>query len=208
MSRELRERLEEIRPTCAHGRKIASLLAEPVTCAGTIKACECCQNPACKPSGHHTPWLCGGCTPAAVHRAGIRGPEEPIYDASALNYEVGYIVGLDPSLHPDVEEMVVIQSADGTVRRIEATPRRNGKAEFYEKCRADLETHMRNQRPLRKFPRFDWPTELEKMVANHFKRITAASDIAHVQILAANPWYLHLLARTPRWKAYADGIRG
>lgn len=150
-----------------------------------------------------------------VHRAGIRGPEEPIYDASALNYEVGYIVGLDPSLHPDVEEMILIQSADGTVRRIEATPRRNGKAEFYEKCRADLETHMR-ARPVPQWQRdaagyaraFDWPSEIEKMVTAHYRRATAAADIAVVRVLAANPWYLHLLARTPRWKAYADGIRG
>lgn len=58
----LQERLEEIRPTCPHGRSIKSLLQAGGACAGTWKPCECCQNGACKPSENIKPWLCTECT--------------------------------------------------------------------------------------------------------------------------------------------------
>ena len=61
-SRELREKLELIRPACPHGIIIRSLLTVPKACAGTIKPCACCKNVVCKPSSHTDPWLCRGCT--------------------------------------------------------------------------------------------------------------------------------------------------
>lgn len=39
------------------------------------------------------------------------------------------------------------------------------------------------------------------------RAFAARSDIAIIRVLAAHPWYLHHLAKTPAWKEIADGHR-
>lgn len=52
------ERLEEIRPSCSHGRKIRYLLDQPRAIAGTGARCACCENVFYAPNGQT---LCPRC---------------------------------------------------------------------------------------------------------------------------------------------------